>query len=76
MDLIISTSNTAVHVAGALGVPTYVMVPIVPNWRWGFEGQTAPWYPNLRLFRQTSFREWESVIAEVSDAFAIWRREA
>lgn len=76
MDLIISTSNTAVHVAGALGVPTYVMVPIVPNWRWGFEGQTAPWYPNLRLFRQTSFGEWESVIAEVSDAFAIWRREA
>ncbi|MDG2244531.1 MAG: tetratricopeptide repeat protein [Rhodospirillaceae bacterium] len=76
MDLIISTSNTAVHVAGALGVPTWVMVPIAPNWRWGFDGQSAPWYPNLRLFRQASYGEWDSVIAEVADAFEAWRKDA
>ncbi|MBT4739161.1 MAG: tetratricopeptide repeat protein [Rhodospirillaceae bacterium] len=73
MDLVIATSNTAVHVAGALGVPTWVMIPIVPNWRWGLVGQSTPWYPNVRLFRQTSYGDWSPVIADVAEAFQAWR---
>ena len=72
MDLVIATSNTAVHVAGALGMPTWVMLPVVPNWRWGLSEQSTPWYPNVSLFRQTAHGDWLPVISQVSDAFDKW----
>jgi ADP-heptose:LPS heptosyltransferase len=72
MDLIIATSNTAVHLAGALGKTVWVMVPAVPDWRWGLEGDTAPWYPNLRLFRQKEPGDWAPVIRDVSTALKQW----
>jgi hypothetical protein len=54
MDLIISVSNTAVHVAGALGQPTWVMLPTGPgcHWYWFRGVASSPWYPTLRLYRQ------------------------
>ncbi len=72
MDLVIATSNTAVHLAGALGKTVWVMIPAVPDWRWGLEGDTAPWYPNLRLFRQKEQGDWGPVIREVSTALEQW----
>lgn len=65
MDLIISTSNTAVHLAGALGKPTWVMVPHVPEWRWGLEGESVPWYESVRVFRQAKQGDWDSVLTVV-----------
>lgn len=62
MDLVIATSNTAVHVAGALGVPAWVMVPKVPEWRWGLEGDSIPWYETVRVYRQKVQGEWTSVL--------------
>ena len=67
MDLVISTSNTAAHMAGALGVPTFCMVPRAlgggRRWYWFGEGQYAPWYRALRLFRQTQDSTWTDTIA-------------
>lgn len=65
MDLIVSTSNTAVHLAGALGKPTWVMVPHVPEWRWGLQGETVPWYESVRVFRQPKQGDWEPVLTDV-----------
>ncbi len=52
LDLVISCDNTTVHLAGALGVPTWVFVPYLPSWRWGLSGDRSCWYSSLRLVRQ------------------------
>ena len=62
MDVVISTSNTAAHIAGALGVPTFCMVPRAlgsgRRWYWFGDGLYSPWYRALRLFRQTQDHVW------------------
>jgi hypothetical protein len=66
-DLVISVDTAAVHLAGAMGRPVWVLVPFAPDWRWSLQGETTPWYPTVRLFRQTSLDDWDGVIARVSD---------
>lgn len=68
LDLIVSVSNTTVHVAGALGVPTWVMLPKRPMWRWMADRDDSPWYPSLRLFRQSEPSVWDDVIERVAAA--------
>lgn len=68
LDLVI-TVCTAVHdLAGALGVPNWVLVPSRPAWRFQVKGDSLPWYSSTRLFRQKIPMKWESVIAEIADA--------
>lgn len=73
LDLVISISNTAAHVAGAVGRPTWALVPAGPGlrWYWGRSGDHSPWYDSLRLFRQAVPGHWHGVIAEVSEAFRL-----
>ncbi len=70
MDLVLTNSNTAAHVAGALGVPTWVMVPRAGSggmpWYWLRQGTACPWYASVRLYRQTRFQNWESTISAVA----------
>ena len=68
LDLVISVDNSTVHMAGALGVPVWVLLPFVPNWRWMLKRTDSPWYPAARLFRQPSSGDWPSVLEEVSRA--------
>ena len=70
MDLIISVSNTTGHFAGALGVPAWVLLNFVPLPFWLLEGDTSPWYPSVRLFRQTEPGDWGDVIGRVEKALA------
>lgn len=70
MDLVISVSNTTVHMAGALGVPAWVMLNTVPLPFWLLEGEDSPWYPSARLFRQTRPGEWADVIERIAEALA------
>jgi tetratricopeptide (TPR) repeat protein len=67
LDLVISVQTSLVHLAGALGKEVWVLVPRVPEWRYGSEGHTLPWYPSARLLRQTS-PDWTQVIAEADAA--------
>ncbi len=64
LDLVISVQTSLVHLAGALGKETWVLVPRVPEWRYGNHGRDMPWYSSARLFRQTS-TDWTEVLAEV-----------
>ena len=73
MDLIISVSNTTVHLSGALGVPTWVLLNTLPLCVWMAKGEDSPWYPSLRLFRQTRAGEWADVIGRVADALRDFR---
>jgi tetratricopeptide (TPR) repeat protein/glycosyltransferase involved in cell wall biosynthesis len=66
LDLVISTCTSVPHLSGALGAPTWVMLPHVPDWRWLLERPDSPWYPSLRLFRQPRTDDWAPVIAELT----------
>ena len=65
MDLVVSISNTTVHMAGALGVPAWVLLPTRPMWRWMADREDSPWYPSVRLFRQSKAGDWSDVITRV-----------
>jgi len=67
MDLIISI-DTAAHLAGALGKPIWVLLPFAADWRWLLDRDDTPWYPTMRLFRQSSSGDWEGVIDRVVTA--------
>ena len=67
-DLVISADTAPAHLAGALGRPLWVLVPFAPDWRWTLDGETTPWYPTARLFRQTSPGDWDAVLARVAAA--------
>jgi len=66
LDVVVSVDNSTVHLAGALGVPTVVLLPFVPDWRWQLERPDSPWYQSVRLVRQQVWGEWEPVLQEVA----------
>lgn len=76
LDLVISVQTAVVHLTGALGKPGWVMVPYCPEWRYGAAGEGMPWYPSLRIFRQTSFGDWGPVVAMVARELAALERRA
>lgn len=72
MDLVISIDTSVAHLAGALGVPVWIMLPFSPDWRWLREREDSPWYPTARLFRQTQSGDWTDVVQRVAEALAAW----
>lgn len=68
VDLLISVDSSPVHLAGALGRPAWVMLPFVPDWRWLTERADSPWYPSLRLFRQSAYGDWDGVAQRLAAA--------
>lgn len=68
MDLVITIDNSTAHFGGALGVPTWVLLTQVPEWRWLADGDASYWYKSVRLFRQSLAGEWAPVIAAASGA--------
>jgi len=68
LDLVISVDTSIVHLAGALGRTCWVLLPFAPDWRWLLRRDDSPWYPSLRLFRQSALRDWAGVVARVATA--------
>jgi Glycosyltransferase family 9 (heptosyltransferase) len=75
VDLLISIDSSPVHLAGALGRPAWVMLPLLPDWRWLLGRDDTPWYPSVRLFRQTEWGRWDQVLDRVAAALAEQRRQ-
>ncbi|MEO5350590.1 MAG: tetratricopeptide repeat protein [Magnetococcus sp. YQC-3] len=66
MDLVVTISNTTAHMAGALGIPTLLILGDTPIWYWGATGDKSSWYPSLQLFRAKNRGEWTEVIQNVA----------
>lgn len=70
LDLLITVDTAAAHLAGALGRPAGLLLPFVPEWRWLRDRSDSPWYPSLRLFRQTAPGDWQGPVAEARAVLA------
>ena len=70
LDAIVSVDTGMAHLAGAMGIPTFILLPFTPDWRWGLGTDFSPWYPTSRLIRQRAPRDWASTIAPMHAALA------
>jgi Tfp pilus assembly protein PilF len=68
MDLVVSVDTVLAHLGGALARPTWTMLPLGADYRWMTTGETSPWYPTMRLFRQPALHDWTGVVAAVDRA--------
>ena len=68
LDLVISVDTSVAHLAGAMGKPTWLLLPWAADWRWLQERSDTPWYPSMRLFRQNKLGAWDNVFEQVTGA--------
>jgi hypothetical protein len=66
LDMVISVDTSVAHLAGALGKPLCILLPYSPDWRWMQTGESSPWYPTAKLFRQPALSDWESAIKRLN----------
>lgn len=72
MDLVVSVDTSVAHLAGALGRPTWVLLPKQSDWRWLMERDDSPWYPQARLIRQTRVGDWGEALAQLRAQLQDW----
>jgi tetratricopeptide (TPR) repeat protein len=70
LDLVVTSDTAIAHLAGALGRPVWVALKIVPDWRWMLDSDASPWYPTMRLFRQTQPHDWDEVFQRIQNELA------
>ena len=70
LDLVITVDTSVAHLAGALGVPTWLLLPVMPDWRWIAGREDTPWYRSMRLIRQERSGDWSDVVSMVAAGLA------
>jgi tetratricopeptide (TPR) repeat protein len=70
LDLVIACDSSVAHLAGGLGRPVWVPLPFAADWRWMLHREDTPWYPTMRLFRQTAWGDWPGVFARMAAELA------
>ena len=68
LDVVVTSDTSIARLAGALGQPMWIALKKVPDWRWLIAGETSPWYPTARLFRQTTASDWAGVFPRMAEA--------
>jgi ADP-heptose:LPS heptosyltransferase len=68
LDLMITIDTSVAHLAGALGIPTFLLLRYTSDWRWFDRIKTSPWYPSFTLFRQTQTCRWDEPLEELGAA--------
>lgn len=72
LDLVITVDTAMAHLAGALGRPVWMLNRFESEWRWLFQGEDAPWYPTMRIFRQPAPGRWDAVVARIAGELRAW----
>jgi tetratricopeptide (TPR) repeat protein len=75
LDLVITVDTAVAHLAGGLGIPVWVALPMAADWRWLQQREDSPWYPTMRLFRQTRWAHWQDVFARMAAELARGRSD-
>jgi len=70
LDLVISCDTAVAHLAGAMGKPVWLLLPVVPDWRWLLDREDSPWYPTMRIFRQKKTGQWGEPVRQMCRALA------
>jgi hypothetical protein len=68
LDLVITSCTSIAHASAAMGIQTWVLVPILPYHVWALPGSSTPWYKSVRLFRQKKYKVWDEVFEEIDKA--------
>ena len=76
LDLVIAADTAVAHLAGALGKPVWVLLPVAPDWRWMLDREDSPWYPTMRLFRQTHWGDWSMPIKSLVQQLKSFQKTA
>ncbi|MDP9174919.1 MAG: tetratricopeptide repeat protein [Planctomycetota bacterium] len=76
LDVIVTVDTSIAHLAGAMGKPTWLLLPLVPDWRWMMDRMDSPWYPTMKLFRQKMPQDWSDPIARLADCLREFSRGA
>jgi hypothetical protein len=70
LDLVITPDTATAHLAGGLGVPVWLALSALPDWRWMWQRDDSPWYPSMRLFRQDRLGDWRAVFERMATEIA------
>jgi ADP-heptose:LPS heptosyltransferase len=73
LDLVVTSDSVPAHLAGALGMPTWVALAYLPDWRWMLKRRDSPWYPTMRLYRQSRPDDWQEVFQSIATDLAAFR---
>ncbi|MFW5837267.1 MAG: tetratricopeptide repeat protein [Desulfovibrionaceae bacterium] len=76
LDLVVTVCTSVAHLAGALGVPVWILLTKVADWRWLLDQEDSPWYPDARLFRQSVLDDWEAPMDRVEQELRLMARTA
>jgi hypothetical protein len=71
LHLVITSDTSVAHLAGALGASVWLATSRIPEWRWFLGREDSPWYPSMRLFRQTELGRWDDVFRRMTDELAL-----
>ena len=71
-DIVITIDTSVAHLSGALGKPTFILLPYLADWRWMMDREDSPWYPDIRLYRQPRPDDWGSVLKRVQADLEKW----
>jgi hypothetical protein len=71
LDIVITVDTAIAHLAGALGKTTWLLLPYAPDWRWLLDRSDSPWYPTMRLFRQSTPGDWSMVLQQIEDGLSV-----
>lgn len=74
MDVVVSVDTSVAHLSAALGRPTWILLPFVPDWRWLLDREDSPWYPTVKLYRQPADTDWPSVLAQVASDLSEYKQ--